>query len=82
MAGGIRHIEWGDLGLALPALLTMLAMPLTYSVTNGIGIGFVSHVALRVFQGRSSEVHPLLWAVAGAFGLYFLLPWLQGMGIG
>jgi AGZA family xanthine/uracil permease-like MFS transporter len=58
----------------------MLVMPLTYSVTNGIGIGFVSHVALRVFQGRSREVHPLLWAVAGAFGLYFLLPWLQGIG--
>lgn len=77
MAGGIRHIDWQDLGLALPSLATMLAMPLTYSVTNGIGAGFVSYAALRVFQGRGRELHPLLWGVAGAFTLYFLLPWLR-----
>lgn len=80
MSAGIRHIDWDDLGLALPALLTMLLMPLSYSVTNGIGAGFVSYVVIRLFQGRSREIHALMWLVAGAFALYFLLPWLQGMG--
>jgi AGZA family xanthine/uracil permease-like MFS transporter len=79
MSSGIRHIDWDDPGLALPALATMLAMPLTYSVTNGIGAGFVGYVAMRIFQGRRGEVHPLMWLVAGAFALYFLLPWLQGL---
>ena len=79
MSSGIRHIDWEDPGLALPALLTMLIMPLTYSVTNGIGAGFIGFAAMRVFQGRGRELHPLMWTVAGAFALYFLLPWLQAM---
>ncbi|SCF44065.1 NCS2 family permease [Micromonospora mirobrigensis] len=67
----IKEIDFTDLGVAVPAFLTMTLMPFTYSITNGIGAGFVSWVAIRVAQGRARSIHPLLWGVAIAFVLYF-----------
>lgn len=78
MARGLRAIEWDEFGQGFPALVTILIMPLTYSITNGIGCGFISYVVIQVCAGRSREVHPLLWCTALAFLLYFALPWLSG----
>ena len=68
----IRNIDWDDLGIALPAFLTIILMPFTYNISVGIGVGFVTHVIIRAVQGRAKEVHPLLWLVAGLFVIYFL----------
>jgi AGZA family xanthine/uracil permease-like MFS transporter len=68
----IRSIDWDDLGIALPAFLTIILMPFTYNISVGIGVGFVTHVIIRAIQGRSKEVHPLLWLVSGLFVIYFL----------
>ena len=68
----IRSIDWDDLGIALPAFLTIILMPFTYNISGGIGVGFVTHVIIRAIQGRSKEVHPLLWLVSGLFVIYFL----------
>jgi len=68
----IRNIDWDDLGIALPEFLTIILMPFTYNISVGIGVGFVSHVIIRAIQGRSKEVHPLLWLVSGLFVIYFL----------
>jgi AGZA family xanthine/uracil permease-like MFS transporter len=76
MARGLREIAWSDFGEGFPALVTILLMPLTYSITNGIGFGFLSYVAIQVFQGRARRIHPLLWCAALAFLLYFARPWL------
>jgi AGZA family xanthine/uracil permease-like MFS transporter len=57
-----------------PALITLIMMPLTYSITNGIGAGFISYVFLRLVSGRAREIHPLLWIVTAAFVVYFLQP--------
>ena len=46
-------------------------MPFTYSITNGIGAGFVSYVVLKVTSGRARDLHPLLWVVAALFVVYF-----------
>ena len=46
-------------------------MPFTYSITVGIGAGFIVYVLIKVVRGRASQVHPLLWVVAAAFVLYF-----------
>ncbi len=46
-------------------------MPFTYSITNGIGAGFVSYALLMLARGRAREVHPLLWVVAALFLVYF-----------
>jgi len=71
MISQVTKIDWTDVGVALPAFLTFTLMPFTYSIANGIGAGFVSFVFIRAVQGRARDVHPLMWAVAAAFVLYF-----------
>jgi AGZA family xanthine/uracil permease-like MFS transporter len=68
----IKKIDWDDLGIAIPAFLTIILMPFTYNISVGIGAGFITHVLIRVFQGRSKEIHPLLYLVSGLFMIYFL----------
>jgi AGZA family xanthine/uracil permease-like MFS transporter len=68
----VKDIDWSDLGIAIPAFLTIILMPFTYSISVGIGAGFVSHVVIRLVQGRRKDIHPLLLLVAGLFMVYFL----------
>jgi AGZA family xanthine/uracil permease-like MFS transporter len=68
----IKGIDWDDLGIAIPAFLTIILMPFTYSISVGIGAGFVSYVAIRIFQGRRKEIHPLMYLIAALFIVYFL----------
>jgi adenine/guanine/hypoxanthine permease len=68
----VKDIDWSDLGIAIPAFLTIILMPFTYSISVGIGAGFVSHVVIRFVQGRRKDVHPLLLLVAALFMVYFL----------
>jgi AGZA family xanthine/uracil permease-like MFS transporter len=67
----IRHIDWDDYAIAIPAFLTITLMPFTYSITNGIGAGFVSYALLMLARGRGREVSPLLYVIAALFGVYF-----------
>jgi AGZA family xanthine/uracil permease-like MFS transporter len=60
----------------LPALLTMVLMPLTYDITVGIGAGFVTWVIIKLVRGKTSEVHWLMWLVSLAFVLYFAKDWI------
>ncbi|MDX6584608.1 MAG: adenine/guanine/hypoxanthine permease, partial [Solirubrobacterales bacterium] len=62
-----------DFDVAIPAFLTIVLMPFTFSITNGIGAGFVSYVLIKVVRGKAREVHALLWVVAGLFVLYFAI---------
>lgn len=71
MASQIRDIVWTDFSVALPVFLTVLVMPLTYSIANGIGVGFLSWVLVRSFSGRIREVSPLLWVVSAGFLIFF-----------
>jgi len=68
-----RDIPWDDFEQALPALLTMTVMPFTYGITNGIGVGFVSFALIKACRGKAREVHPLMWIVAVAFAVYFVV---------
>ena len=68
----IKGIDWDDLGIAIPAFLTIILMPFTYNISVGIGAGFVSYVVIRYLQGRRKDVHPLLLLTAGLFMIYFL----------
>jgi adenine/guanine/hypoxanthine permease len=79
----VKNIPWDDWAIAIPAFLTMVLMPFTYSITNGIGAGFIAYVVLRTVQGRWREPHLLLWAIAVLFGAYFALhPIKQALGVG
>jgi adenine/guanine/hypoxanthine permease len=77
MASTLKEINWSDLGEGFPALMTILIMPFTFSITDGIGFGFISYVLIKLFQGRAREVHWLLWISSLAFLLFFTLPWLR-----
>ena len=72
-----REIEWGEMDDLFPAMLVMIVMPLTYSITNGIAAGFVAYVFLKALHGKAREVHPLLWLVSVAFVLYFAADYIQ-----
>jgi len=67
----IAQIDFTDFSVALPAFLTIVVMPFTYSIANGIGVGFITYVLLRLTRGRVREVHPLMWVVSVAFVVYF-----------
>ncbi|MGH8776584.1 MAG: NCS2 family permease [Jiangellaceae bacterium] len=69
----VRDIEWNDMEIAIPAFLTVVLMPFTYSITAGIGAGFITYVFIKAVRGKSGEVHPLLWIVAALFVLYFAI---------
>ena len=69
----VTEIDFGDFSIALPAFLTMVVMPFTYSIANGIGAGFISYVVLRTVTGRAREVHSLMWIVSAAFVIYFAI---------
>ncbi|MCP2259528.1 putative MFS transporter, AGZA family, xanthine/uracil permease [Streptoalloteichus tenebrarius] len=73
MIGQIREIDFSDFTIGLPAFLTIVVMPFTYSIANGIGAGFISYVVLRSATGRARSVHPLMWVVAVAFVAYFAI---------
>ena len=73
MCAMVREIPFSDLEEGFPALLTMTLMPFSYSITNGIGAGFVSYVVIKLVRGRGHLVHPLLYVAAAAFLLYFTL---------
>ncbi len=78
MVGLIKDIDFDELEEGLPALLGIILMPLTFSITVGIGAAFLTHVVVKVVRGKIREIHPLLWAVAAAFAIYFLQYWIDG----
>jgi adenine/guanine/hypoxanthine permease len=67
----VKDINFSDLEEGLPALLALILMPLTFSITVGIGAGFISYVVVKAVRGKARDVHPLMWLVAGAFLVYF-----------
>jgi AGZA family xanthine/uracil permease-like MFS transporter len=71
MVSQVGKIDWSDWGIAIPAFLTFTLMPFTYSIANGLGAGFIAFVLIRLFQGRAKDIHPLMWAVAAAFLVFF-----------
>jgi len=78
----VKHIEWDDIEIALPAFLTIVLMPFTYSIAAGIGAGFIAYTLVKAVRGKAREVHPLLWVVAALFVVYFAIdPVRQLLGV-
>ncbi|WP_455351093.1 NCS2 family permease [Streptomyces sp. SYSU K217416] len=74
LAGSVRDIDWSDFTVAVPAFLAMVMMPFTYSITNGIGIGFISFCVLRLAAGRGREVPAAMYAVSSVFVFFYAMP--------
>lgn len=72
MAGALREIDWDDVEVAVPAFLILLTIPMTYSIANGLAIGILFFVALKILRGRAAQVSWLLYATAGVFLVRFV----------
>lgn len=71
MLSELSHIEWNDVTEAIPAALTTIIMPFTYSIANGLAFGFISYTALKLATGRYKEVHPAAWVISCLFLIRF-----------
>jgi len=79
MMGIARDIPWDDYEEAIPAFMTMLVMPFTWSITNGIGAGFVTYAAIKLLRGRGAQLHWMVYVACAAFIVYFCLPLIEGV---
>lgn len=82
MMSQVAHVDWDDVEDGIPAFLTIVLMPFTYSITAGIGAGFIVYCLVKLFRGKARQVHPLLWGISVLFVIYFgqglLLSWING----
>ena len=82
MSRVVREIPFADLEEGFPALLTLTVMPFTYSITNGIGAGFIAYCFIKLVRGKGREVAPMMYVAALAFVVYFVLPLIQRLSQG
>lgn len=73
MMGQIKEIDFTKFDIALPAFLTIVVMPFTYSIANGIGVGFIAYTLMQLAAGKGTKVHWLLWLISGLFTIYFAI---------
>ena len=73
MCSSLKEIEWERSEIAIPSFLTILLMPLTYSIGEGIACGFLTYVILMIFKGKAKKVHPVMYVLALLFVIYFAI---------
>lgn len=73
MARGLTEVDWEDVTDYAPAVMTAIAMPLTYSIAHGIAIGFITYAGIKILAGRWRDVGPVVAVLAGLFLLKFIL---------
>ncbi|MBW3068539.1 NCS2 family permease [Actinomyces sp. 594] len=79
----VTDIDWKTPEIALPAFITIIMMPFSYSITNGIGAGFVSYLVVQLARGRVKDIHPLMWVASVLFVIYFTLEPIKAiLGLG
>lgn len=78
MMSQVVEVDWTDIEVALPAFLTIVLMPFAYSITAGIGAGFVFFVIMKLVKGKIRDIHPLMWVVAVSFLIYFAQGLIMG----
>jgi AGZA family xanthine/uracil permease-like MFS transporter len=72
MMAQIGRVDFDRLETAIPAFMILLTIPLTFSIAHGIGIGFITYVVIMLARGKPRAVHPMMYAVAGAFAAFFV----------
>lgn len=72
MMSNVRGIRWDDPAESIPSFLTILIMPLSFSIAEGLAIGFITYPLMKAFQGKTQETTPAVWILAGIFILRFI----------
>jgi AGZA family xanthine/uracil permease-like MFS transporter len=76
MTQSISHIEWSEFSEAVPAFITMVATPLTFSIATGLSLGLIAYTVVKIASGKLREVNLLVWVLTGLFILrYVYLGW-------
>lgn len=75
----VTEIDWSRTDMALPAFLTIALMPFAYSISVGIGAGFIAYVVIQIAKGHAKKIHPLMWIVSVLFVIYFALGPIQSL---
>jgi AGZA family xanthine/uracil permease-like MFS transporter len=73
----VREIPWEDYNVSIPAFLTMVVMPFTFSITNGIGVGFITYTAIKLLRGEGRDVHWMMYLAAASFVIYFAIHYVR-----
>jgi AGZA family xanthine/uracil permease-like MFS transporter len=73
MIKSVANIKWDDVTEAIPAFLVLVCIPLTYNISHGMSLGFVSYPLMKLFSGRVKEVHPIMWVLGVVFALNLVL---------
>lgn len=81
MCGSLKDIQWDDLEQAIPAFLTIVGMPYFYSITDGLALGFISYVVVKIAKGKTKDIHPLMYVIVVLFVIKYILSALSSMGI-
>lgn len=68
----LTELDWNETTEVIPAAVTALIMPLTYSIANGLAFGFITYAVLKLFTGKAREVHPMVWLIGGIFLFKFI----------
>lgn len=68
----VGSVEWSQFHVALPAFLTIVVMPFTYSIANGIGVGFIAFTVMALFAGKAKDIHWIMWLISALFVVYFV----------
>jgi AGZA family xanthine/uracil permease-like MFS transporter len=68
----LTELNWDETTEVVPAAVTALAMPLTYSIANGLAFGFITYAVLKLCTGKWREAHPMVWLIAGVFLFKFI----------
>ena len=69
----ITDIEWNDIAESAPSIVAMITMPLTYSISNGIALAFISYALIKIFTGKISTTSPAIWLIAVLSVISFLV---------
>jgi AGZA family xanthine/uracil permease-like MFS transporter len=72
MTSSLARIDWEDITEYLPAVITAVMMPFTFSIATGIGLGFITYVVLKALTGKGKDIHPVMAAVAIIFAIKFI----------
>jgi AGZA family xanthine/uracil permease-like MFS transporter len=75
----IKDIPFADFEEGFPALMVLVTMPFTYSITNGIGVGFVIYTFIKIVRGKAREVHWMMYLASAAFLVYFAIPLITSL---
>ncbi|RLF63545.1 MAG: NCS2 family permease, partial [Thermoplasmata archaeon] len=72
MMSALAQINFRDYAEAIPAFITIVMMPMTYNISNGIGAGIITYVVIKLLTKRYKEIHPIMYVLAVMFIIYFI----------